>query len=168
MLNSSSSLSVLTVAYKQQCVGDIEKSCLGPANNHSGYRFKVHRRLAHLIEVRTGQPLMHATGTRRVHSRRASKALTCLSASARAKDSCAAKVLFPTPPFPDSTRTLCLTVRNRSSIAAMSANKQSTGLLAPCNKTQTTFYAEILSCCLLQSPGLARSTNRNQQVWTEE
>ncbi len=46
---------------------------------------------------------------------------------ASAKASCAEKVLLPTPPFPDSTRILCLTFAIRAEIAAMSASTSGTG-----------------------------------------
>lgn len=42
---------------------------------------------------------------------------------ARAWAKWALKVLFPTPPFPDSTRILCLTADNFSPISAMAADE---------------------------------------------
>jgi len=45
---------------------------------------------------------------------------TSLPAAASANASCAAKVLLPTPPLPESTRTLCLMVERRSAIATRS------------------------------------------------
>ena len=47
---------------------------------------------------------------------------TSLPAAARAKESCVAKVLLPTPPFPDSTRILWRTLRSLSSISAISVS----------------------------------------------
>ena len=47
---------------------------------------------------------------------------TCLPWDASAKASCAEKVLFPTPPFPDSTRILCLMPFMRSSMATRSGS----------------------------------------------
>ena len=47
---------------------------------------------------------------------------TSLLAAARAKASCVAKVLLPTPPFPDSTRILWRTLRSLSSISAISGS----------------------------------------------
>ena len=47
---------------------------------------------------------------------------TCLPWDASTKASCAEKVLFPTPPFPDSTRILCLMLLMRSSMATRSGS----------------------------------------------
>lgn len=48
--------------------------------------------------------------------------LTSRSRAARAKDSCAEKVLLPTPPLPDSTSTMCFTPARRSVMAATSGS----------------------------------------------
>lgn len=47
---------------------------------------------------------------------------TSLLLAASAKASCAENVLFPTPPFPDSTSILCLILRMRCSIATRSGS----------------------------------------------
>lgn len=49
---------------------------------------------------------------------------TSLPCAASAKASCDEKVLLPTPPLPDSTRTLCFTCLSRSLMAATSAAAQ--------------------------------------------
>lgn len=53
--------------------------------------------------------------------------LTSLPCAASAKASCAANVLLPTPPLPDSTSTLCLTPRSLSAISARSATPEANG-----------------------------------------
>lgn len=48
--------------------------------------------------------------------------LTSLPEAARAKASCAAKVLLPTPPLPERTNILCLIARIRAAMAALSGS----------------------------------------------